>query len=77
MSKRLFSREEAAVYCGTTPREFSRWITRGLMPQRIQHTNRWDRHAIDAAIDRLSNLNQSKGNEHEDAFQQWAHQQRG
>ena len=52
MHKRLLSREEAAHYCGTTPRRFTVWVERGLMPRRIPGTNRWDVRAVDAAIDR-------------------------
>jgi hypothetical protein len=35
---------------------FNDWIRRGIMPGPIPGTHKWDRKAIDAALDRLSGL---------------------
>ena len=74
MTARLLSGEEAASYCGVSTRTFFRWIALGLLPQKIPHTLKWDRHAIDLAIDRLSNQTKDQGNE--DALQRYARLQR-
>lgn len=53
---RGMNREMAAWYvgCGTTT--FDELVRRGLMPQpvRINSLTRWDRYALDAAFDALS-----------------------
>jgi hypothetical protein len=51
------TREEAAAYCGCeTTAAFSDWIRRQIVPGPIPGTNRWDRKAIDLALDRASGL---------------------
>jgi hypothetical protein len=54
---RGLSKEDAAAYagCGTLS-AFNDWIRRGIVPGPIPGTNKWDRKAIDAALDRLSGL---------------------
>lgn len=56
ITPRCFTREEAATYCRLEPTSFDGWIERGLIPGPIPGTRRWDRKAIDLAIDKLSNL---------------------
>ena len=54
---RGMSKQEAAAYAGCdTLSAFSDWIRRGIMPGPIPGTHRWDKKAIDAALDRLSGL---------------------
>ena len=54
---RGMSREQAAAYAGCeTLSAFNDWIRRGIMPGPIPGTHKWDRKAIDAALDRLSGL---------------------
>lgn len=53
---RMITKVEAAQYCGLTPSGFSSWVKRGVLPNSVPGTNRWDRKAIDARIDRLSGL---------------------
>jgi hypothetical protein len=48
---------EAAVYAGCkTVSAFRDWVRRGIMPGPLPGTHRYDRKAIDAALDRLSGL---------------------
>jgi hypothetical protein len=55
--RRGLSRDEAAAYGGCESLSaFSDWIRRGIMPGPIPGTHKWDRKAIDAALDRLSGL---------------------
>ena len=54
---RGMSREQAAAYAGCeTLSAFNDWIRRGIMPGPIPGTHKWDRKAIDAALDQLSGL---------------------
>ena len=54
---RGITREEAATYCGCgSMATFSNWVRRGIIPGPVPGTKRWDRKAIDAALDRASGL---------------------
>jgi hypothetical protein len=54
---RGISKDEAAEYCGCeTKAAFDTWVHKGIVPGPIPGTNRWDRKAIDFALDRASNL---------------------
>ena len=53
---RLLSKAQAAQYLGLTPRGFDRWRKDGRIPNALPGTSRWDRTAIDASIDALSQL---------------------
>lgn len=49
--------DQAAAYAGcATVSAFRDWIRKGIMPGPIPGTHRFDRKAIDAALDRLSGL---------------------
>jgi predicted DNA-binding transcriptional regulator AlpA len=56
MERRLLTREQAAAYCGLSPIAFGDWVRKGRLPSSLNGTHRWDRKAIDAALDRLSGL---------------------
>jgi hypothetical protein len=57
ITPRGMSKQEAAAYAGCeTLSAFNDWIRRGIMPGPIRGTHKWDRKAIDAALDRLSGL---------------------
>lgn len=51
---RLLTKEQAAAYCGQTIRSFDRLRNLGRLPNRVDGTLRWDRRALDLAIDDLS-----------------------
>jgi hypothetical protein len=54
---RGMSKEDAAAYAGAgSLSTFNDWIRREIMPGPIPGTHKWDRKAIDAALDRLSGL---------------------
>jgi predicted DNA-binding transcriptional regulator AlpA len=69
IERRLLSREQAAAYCGYTPDHFSRKVSAGHLPAHIVGMKRWDKRAIDAAIDKKSGL--SSAPSIEDAFDAW------
>ena len=67
---RGLSREEAAAYCGVTPRGLDNWVKLKIVPGPIAGTHRYDRKALDAALDRRSGLTVDEGRA-EDAFEAW------
>lgn len=56
ISPRLLSRPQAATYLALSVAAFDDWVRRGLVPGALPGTHRWDRQAIDAALDRASGL---------------------
>lgn len=66
---RLISSHDAAAYCGVTAATFARWVTDGRVPKPLPGTRRWDRKALDLALDRLSGI--SPAAEREDAWDEW------
>jgi hypothetical protein len=53
---RVMTKSEAAEYCRLTPAGFGYWVRTGKMPGPIPGTHRWDRVAIERALDRMSGL---------------------
>lgn len=53
---RLMTRRQAAAYCRIGASAFDDWMTRGILPGPIPGTHRWDKRAIDAALDRASGI---------------------
>lgn len=79
---RGLTREEAAAYCGCgSVSTFDGWMRKGIVPGPIPGTKRWDRKAIDLALDRASSLPSAPlapaNNEAEaaEAFDQWLTEQ--
>lgn len=69
LTPRGLSKDDAAQYAGCESLSaFSDWIRRGIMPGPIPGTHKWDRKAIDAALDRLSRLEPTIA---PDPFDQW------
>lgn len=57
ITPRGLTREQAAEYCDCeTAGAFVGWIKRGIVSGLIPGTHRWDRKAIDHALDCLSGL---------------------
>lgn len=67
---RCLTREQAAEYCGLTPEGFSAWQRQGIVPGPIPGTKRWDRKALDAALDRASGLRHAEA-EPENPWEAW------
>lgn len=53
---RLLSGPDAAAYLGITPATFSRWVADGTVPRPVPGKRRWDRKAIDLALDKSSGI---------------------
>ncbi|WP_156436097.1 helix-turn-helix transcriptional regulator [Bradyrhizobium pachyrhizi] len=47
---------DAAAYCSVTPATWSKWVADGTMPKPVNATRRWDRKAIDLALDKASGI---------------------
>ncbi len=55
-SPRLLTKTQAAAYCGVTSSSFDDYRRRGIVPDPISGTNRWDRKLIDQWLDRASGI---------------------
>jgi hypothetical protein len=53
---RLLTRGQAAAYCGVGTTTLTTWIEHGIIPGPVPSTHRWDRKAIDVALDILSRI---------------------
>jgi len=53
---RLITGPEAAAHLGISPATFSKWVAKGIAPKPIPNTRRWDRKAIDLALDKTSGI---------------------
>lgn len=53
---RGLTREQAAGYLGLTTSAFDHWVRQSRIPGPLPGTRRWDRSAIDSALDKLSGL---------------------
>lgn len=73
VAPRLMSRAEVAAYCGITPSAFADWQRRGIMPGPVPGTKRWDRAAVDRALDKASGLQSATAAE--TPYQRWKREQ--
>lgn len=53
---RLMYGPDAAAYLGLTSAAFSKWVAEGRIPKPLPGTRRWDRKAIDLALDKASRI---------------------
>jgi predicted DNA-binding transcriptional regulator AlpA len=71
---RLMSGKDAAAYCGVTPETFSKWVADGRAPKPLPGSRRWDRKAIDLALDKASGILPapiSKEDQQDEEEQRW------
>jgi hypothetical protein len=72
LQPRLMSGPDAAAYLGLTPAAFNKWVAEGRIPKPLPGTRRWDRKAIDLALDRISGIESPVvAAEPEDPFLEW------
>ena len=62
MTPRLMTKGQAAAYCAMSPSRFGQLVKTGTLPSAVIGTTRWDRAAIDAALDRLAGLRTTAAN---------------
>jgi hypothetical protein len=70
---RLLSKAQAAAYCGLSAAGFDDWRRKGTIPAPLSGTTRWDRKALDVALDKLSGLIHHE--ERESAYDAWKRSQ--
>lgn len=58
---RLMSGTDAAAYCGVTLNTWSKWVAAGTVPAPLVGTRRWDRKALDLALDKASGIVAASG----------------
>ncbi|MEP9354841.1 hypothetical protein ABLE93_14730 [Xanthobacter sp. KR7-65] len=68
---RCLTLQQAADYCALTPGGFAAWQKQGLVPGPIPGTKRWDRKALDAALDKASGLQQPVVVNEDDPWEVW------
>ena len=70
---RLLPGAASAAYCSLRPSTFSAWVAAGRLPKPLPGTRRWDRKALDLALDALSGIAPSiaPGGEEESALAKW------
>ncbi|MEY9184881.1 helix-turn-helix transcriptional regulator [Bradyrhizobium sp. USDA 313] len=68
---RLMSGTDVANYCGITLATLSKWITEGRLPPPLPGTRRWDRKALDLALDKMSGIEAPVTHAQEDEYTSW------
>ncbi len=53
---RLMTKQDAAAYCSVTPSRFYQLVKAGTLPRPVPGTTRYDRVAIDRALDKHAGL---------------------
>jgi hypothetical protein len=53
---RLITKKAAAAHCGVSAPTFVKWVLAGAMPPALPVIKKWDRKAIDLALDKASGL---------------------
>jgi excisionase family DNA binding protein len=56
ITPRLISKREVAAYLGYSEKSLEKLVAAGVIPGPIAGTHRFDRRAIDAALDRASGI---------------------
>jgi predicted DNA-binding transcriptional regulator AlpA len=56
VTPRLMTKAEAAAYCAVTPSRFYQLVRAGTLPGPVPGTTRYDRVAIDRALDKHAGL---------------------
>lgn len=60
LAPRILAKGQAAAYCGLTEPGFDSWVKTGKLPRAMKGTRRWDKVALDLALDRLSGIGDAK-----------------
>lgn len=72
--RRVFSRAEAASYIGASVGFFDKLVLNGTIPAALPFpkVKRWDKAALDDALDRMSGLSASPNAPAETAYDAWS-----
>ncbi|MBB5053065.1 putative DNA-binding transcriptional regulator AlpA [Afipia massiliensis] len=66
---RLLTQKAAAAYLGVSTPTFVKWVMAGIIPNSVGSTRKWDKKAIDLALDKISGLDEPK--EKQDSYREW------
>ena len=72
MEQRAMSLEASAFYVGASEGSFEKMVAEGIMPPALNLGIRrrlWDRHALDASLDRLSGVGPSTSGDEQHALE--------
>ena len=67
--KRGLTIEEAAEHCGVSVSGFRDWLAKGRVPGPWPGTRRWDRKALDKALDEASGINEDSATD--SPYERW------
>lgn len=70
MEKRLMTKREAAAYLALPPRRFAATVASGQLPRPVLR-GRWDREALDRAIDAMSGATSRRDADIEQRYRDW------
>lgn len=68
---RLMTGAGAAASLGVTPASFTKWVADGRAPKPLPGTRRWDRKAIDFALDKLSGIQPAPISKEDQEEERW------
>ena len=68
---RVLSKSDAAAYCGVSEKGFDQWVRTGKLPRAMRGTRRWDKVALDFAIDRMSGVSRDAPPPKPSGLQAW------
>ena len=71
ITPRLLTRKQAANYLNLSPETFDEWRRQRKAPGPIPGTRRWDKHALDRALDAMSGLQMPSSTA--SAYDDWKH----
>ena len=72
---RVLSKSDAA-YCGVSEKGSDQWVRTGKLPRAMKGTRRWDKVAIDFAIDRMSGVSRDALPTKPSGLQTWIEKRR-
>lgn len=73
---RVLSKTDAA-YCGISEKGFDHWVKSGKLPRAMKGTRRWDKVAIDYAIDLMSGVSRDAPPSRPSGLQAWVEERKG
>lgn len=71
ITPRLMKKSDACAYLNIEEGTFDLWMKAGRIPAPLEGTKRWDRHAIDAALDKASGLRAESSTSTSGDFDEW------
>ncbi len=74
---RLLSRQEAASYCGVSMETFDDYRRKGIVPDSVPGTSRWDIDLIDKCLNKASGIDQSTAPEPTTHLNEWRTRRNG